>query len=160
MQNLVVITFDNIEEAAEVHEALREADAISLDDSAIVVKDADGTIHVQNEVDRGIKVGAIGGGLLGLVAGMLIGGPIASVVLGVVAGALGGNLANLGIDQQFIDDVSQALEPGTSALFVVVREADPGAALEILQPYEGDLYYTLLPIEAEESLRQALSDGV
>lgn len=163
MPNLVVITFDGVAEADRVLEALRDEEsehAISLDDSAIVIKDEDGTIRVDNEVDRGIKVGAIGGGLLGLLVGFLIGGPIASLVVGAIGGALGGDLANLGIDQRFISDVAEAMTPGTSALFVMVREADPEATIEALQPFEGQVYYTHLPGEAEEELRRVLSDGV
>ncbi len=161
MANLVVITFDDAEEAGNVRDALRSAehaDHLSLDDSAVVVKDEDGTIHIQNEVDRGIKVGAVGGSLLGLLIGLLLGGPIASVVLGAVAGAMGGNLANLGIDEEFIDKVAAGLTPGSSALFFVFRDDDPAAATAVLDPFEGSVTYTSLPEETEQSLRQALAD--
>lgn len=158
MQNLVVITFDNVDEAGQVLEALREADSIGLDDSAVVVKDEGGAVHVKNEVDRGVKVGALGGGLVGLLIGLLIGGPIASLVLGVVAGALGGDLANLGIDQEFIEQVGGDLEPGTSALFVVVREADPEETVAALESHSGRIYYTALPTEAEAELRKTLHE--
>ncbi len=160
MPNLVVITFDDVDEAGQVLEALHAAnhDEISLDDSAVVIKDLDGTVEVRNEVDRGIKIGAIGGGLLGLLVGFVFGGPIASLVIGVVGGALGGNLANLGIDQRFIDDVSEAMAPGSSALFVMVREAEPEAVLTALQPFEGQVYYTQFPEETEAELRRLLSE--
>jgi uncharacterized membrane protein len=163
MQNLIVVTFDSMTEAGKVLTSLEQAedlDFIKLDDTAVVVKNADGEISVHNEVDRGIKVGVVGGSLAGLLIGLLIGGPIASLVLGAVAGAMGGNLANLGIDQQFIDDVATDLAPGSSALFMVVRDAAPDAVAEVLQPFEGQVYYSVLPEETEEELRRVLSDGV
>ena len=69
MSILIAVVFDDIDEASQVRETIRKeqhSDLISLDDSAIVVKGEDGKIHIQNEVDRGVKVGAVGGSLLGL----------------------------------------------------------------------------------------------
>jgi uncharacterized membrane protein len=114
---------------------LQRQDLISLDDSAVVVKDASGKVHVQNEVDRGIKIGAIGGG-----------------------GALVGKLVDLGVDQKFVKDVQDAMQPGTSAIFLIVRQANPNAALAALKPYQGTVYHTSLSTDAEESLRRALKE--
>ena len=162
MPNLVVITFEDPEEAQQVLEALREEEhdhQISLDDTAVVVKGEDGTVEVDNEVDRGIKIGAIGGGLLGLLIGFLIGGPLVSLALGAIAGALGGDLANLGIDQRFINDVTEDLAPGSSALFLMARDADPEAIAAALEPFEGKVYYSYLPEETEAQLREILDKG-
>lgn len=159
MPNLVVMTFEDPDEAHQVLRALREEEhehEIGLDDTAVVVKSEDGTVEVDNEVDRGIKIGALGGGLLGLLIGFLFGGPIASLLLGAIAGALGGNLANLGIDQRFINDVSADLAPGSSALFLMARDADPEATAEALEPFEGKIYYSYLPEETEAKLREIL----
>jgi len=159
MPNLIVMTFEDPDEAQQVLKALREEEhqhQISLDDTAVVVKAADGTVEVDNEVDRGIKIGALGGGLLGLLIGFLFGGPIASLLLGAIAGAMGGNLANLGIDQRFINDVSADLAPGSSALFLMARDADPEATAEALEPFEGKIYYSYLPEETEATLREIL----
>jgi len=159
MPNLVVMTFGDEAEAGQVLEALHAAHhdhGISLDDSAVVIKSEDGTVEVKNEVDRGVKIGALGGGLLGLLTGLLLGGPIGSLVVGAIGGALSGDLANLGIDQRFINDVSNDLQPGSSALFVMVREADPEAVFAALEPFQGEVYSTHLPEDSEEALRRAL----
>ena len=66
MSYLIAVVFDNIDEASEVRETLRKEQSggyITLDDSAIIVRDEDGKLHIKNEVDRGVKVGAMWGGL-------------------------------------------------------------------------------------------------
>lgn len=162
MSHLVVITFDNPDEAGQVRETLRSAeraDYLSLDDSAVVVKDEGGKIHVKNELDRGVTIGAVGGGLLGL----LIGGiffPVAGLLVGAIAGGLIGSSADLGIQKQFVKQVEEDLKPGTSAIFFVVRDANPDVALAALKPYKGNVYHTSFPPEAEEELRRILSKRI
>ncbi len=158
MANLVVITFDNAEEAGKVREALlKQKEYISLDDSAVVVKDEEGKVHVKNQTDRGVLVGAVGGGVLGLLLGSVF-FPLAGLLVGAVGGALVGRTMDLGIDQKFAQDVSEALQPGTSALFIIVREARPDVALATLKPFKGQVYHTSLSTDAEESLRRVLSE--
>jgi uncharacterized membrane protein len=158
MSNLVVVTFDNADEAGRVLETLRSVQhqgVLKLDDSAVVVKDEEGKVHVKNQMDRGVQVGAVGGGLLGL----LIGGflfPLGGLLFGALAGALVGKSADLGVDQRFVKDVSEDIQPGTSALFFVVRDADPNAALAALKPYKGIVRQTTLSPETEEELRRIL----
>jgi uncharacterized membrane protein len=162
MSYLVVITFDNADEAGKVRETLRSAqhsDYLSLDDSAVVVKDEDGKIHVKNEMDRGVKIGAIGGGLLGLLIGGII-FPVAGLLIGALGGALVGKSVDLGIDQKFVKEVSEDLQPGMSALFFIVRAADPDVAMAALRPYQGQVRQTSLPPEAEEELRRILKKRI
>jgi uncharacterized membrane protein len=159
MGNLIVITFDNDEEAGRVLKTLKSVESggyLDLDDSAVVVRDEEGKVHVHNEMDRGVKIGAVGGGLLGLlIAGIFA--PIAAIIVGAVAGGLIGASFDLGISKKFIKDVQESLQPGTSAIFFVVRDADPDMAIAALRPYKGTVYQTSLPPEAEESLRRTLS---
>ncbi len=162
MSNLIVMTFDNAEEAGKVRETLRSAqrsDLINLDDSAVVVKDEEGKVHVKNELDRGVKIGAVGGGLLGLLIGSIF-FPIGGIVLGAIAGGLIGASTDLGIQSKFVKQVGEDLTPGTSALFIVVRDANPNAAIAALKPYKGKVYHTSLPPEAEEELRRMLKKRI
>ena len=62
----------------------------------------------------------------------------------------------MGISKSFIKDVSNELEPGTSALFIIVRDANPDVTLATLRQYEGNVYQTSLPSEAEDSLRKSM----
>ncbi len=163
MSNLVVITFDSADEAGQVRDALRSAQksgGLSLDDSAVVVKDADGKIHVKNEVDRGVKIGAIGGGFLGLLlAGIFF--PFAGIIVGALGGAAVGALADLGISKKFVKQVGDELGPENSALFVIVRDnVNPDMVAAALRPYKGTLYQTSFGTQAEENLRDVLSKRI
>jgi uncharacterized membrane protein len=160
MSNLVVITFDNAEEADKVRASIKSAQKeglISLDDSAIVVKDEDGQVHVKNELDQGVKVGIAGGGLLGLFIGFMWGGPIGAMILGAAGGALVGASTDMGLQKSFVKEVSEAIKPNTSALFIIVQNSDPNAAIAALKPYKGEIYHSSLDPEAEETLRRVLS---
>jgi uncharacterized membrane protein len=162
MSYLIVVTFDNTEEAGKVRAALKSQEKggrLKLDDSAVIVKDEDGKVHVKDQMDRGVKVGAVGGGAIGLLlAGIFF--PIAGIVIGAVAGGLIGGTADLGIEKKFIKQVRDGLQPGTSAIFFIVREANPTAVVAALKPFKGEVYQSSLPTEADEHLRDVLSKRI
>jgi uncharacterized membrane protein len=127
-----------------------------VDDSAVIVKDQEGKIHVKNETDRGVVVGAVGGGMLGLLIGSIL-FPFAGLIGGALVGAVVGKMADLGVDQRFVHEVGAALKPDSSAIFVMVREANAAAAISALKPYRGQVYHTSLPGETEQALRDILA---
>ena len=159
MSTIVAITFAGSHEAERVRHALSEVEQqgqLNLDDSAVVVKDDHGPLQVHNEVDTGVKVGALGGGMLGLLIGFIFGGPIGSMLVGLVGGALMGSLAQMGVDKGFMKDVEEAMPPNSSALFFLLRDDEPDAAIAALEPYQGTVYHTSLSPEDEAMLREAL----
>lgn len=158
MSYLVVIAFDDPDEAGKVRQTLSSIEHtghLSLDDSAIVIKDEDGKVHLKNEVDRGVKIGALGGSVLGLLIGAVF-FPIGGLVLGALSGALVGKLADTGVSQKFVKEVSEELKPGSSAIFFIVRGDDPNPTVAALREYKGKVLQTTLPEEAEETLRRQI----
>ena len=162
MSDLIVIVFEDMEEAGKLRETLRSAertDYISLDDSAVVVKDEDGKVHVKNEMDRGVKIGAVGGGLLGLLLATVF-FPIGGLIIGALGGALVGKAFGTGVDKKFVEDVEEHMQPGTSAIFFLIREGNADVAAAALRPYKGKVLQTTLPSEDEEELRRVLKKRI
>ena len=156
MSYIVVNIFDREDDASNVHDFLRDSNLIDLNDSAVIHKDQDSKVHIKNETYLGKRVGAIGGGALGLLIGGLI-FPVGGLVIGALAGGLLGKKVSPDIDKDFVKDVSEQLSPGSSAIFIIVRDETPDVALETMKQYKGKLYYTSLPDETETQLRQAMS---
>jgi uncharacterized membrane protein len=163
MSNLIVIVYDDPNGAFAMRDTLKSVQQmgkIGLDDSAVILKDADGKVHVKHQMDRGIKIGAVGGGVLGLLLASIF-FPIGGIVIGAIAGGLIGKSADMGISHKFVDEVKEELKPNSSALFVIVRDADPAIALSALRQHKGTgkLYQSTLPTEDEEQLRKAIEKG-
>lgn len=159
MSSLVVISFDSPTEAGKVLDSLKaqtKYDNISFKDTAVVSKEIDGKVNINNEVSQGMMTATGAGALLGLLLGGLL-FPIGGLLLGASGGALVGKFMNLGVDGKFVKEVSESLQPGTSALFVLVHEANPDVVRAILQEHPGKVLQTTLSPEAEESLKKALS---
>jgi uncharacterized membrane protein len=157
MSNLVVITFDNVREAREARDALGKLAGqglLKVIDAAVITRDADNKLHVDNELESSTKTGALVGGLLGALLSFMF--PPAGILLGAIGGALVGKTIEPGVDQGFVKDVSAALKPGSSALFFMFEADDIGSTLAALRPFRGTLYQTTLSTETEESLRHAL----
>jgi uncharacterized membrane protein len=159
MGNIVVLTFDNMEDAGKVRESLRKLEKegqLSLDDAAVVVKDEKGKIQVKGQMDRGVGVGMVGGGLLGLLLMGIF--PVGGIILGVLAGAGIGASLGLGVDKKFVKQIQEELKPGMSALFILSRQSNPAAVVAAVSPYSGHVYQTSLSPEDEATLRRILED--
>jgi len=157
MSELIVLTFDDTEQAGEALEALKKMQhegQVKIDDAAVIVKQESGKVEVKNRLDTGVKGGMIGGGLLGLLlAGLFF--PVGGILIGAIGGALIGKKLNYGVDDKFVRSVTESLEPGMSALFVM-GSGSPAAVRAVLTPFKGTVYQTTLSEEAVETLTEAL----
>jgi uncharacterized membrane protein len=82
------------------------------------------------------------------------------LLVGAALGGLIGKSVDLGIDQKFVKEVADDLEPNSSAIFFIVREANPDVAVAALRPYKGTVRHTSFPPEAENELRRILKKKI
>src|SRR3954454_258242 len=135
MSNLVVLAFDTEAGAttmlAEV-DKLQKMQMLSLEDAATVVRHADGKVKVK-QANSLVGAGAFGGAFWGMLIGLLFFAPWLGLAVGAIAGALAGKASDIGVDDDFIKSVSAKLQPGTSTIFLMVREATTDKVLEDLR---------------------------
>ena len=157
MSQLVVVGFNKLEDARDAMKRLRDlehAGRIAFEDTAVLERTEDGKTHVRNEASGTTETGAVVGAVIGGV--LFFAMPVVGLAIGGAAGAAVGALLDRGISGKFVDDVKETLQPGRSALFLVVKEANADALIAALRDFEGEVIQTTLDEEAEEALRQAL----
>lgn len=157
MSDLIVVTFDRLEDARGAMREIRQLEGegvAELEDTAIVEREPDGAVHVKNELTGATEKGAVIGALAGAI--LLFFFPIVGLALGAAAGAAIGSLFQTGVESKFVDDVKRQLSPGRSALFLVVRRADADAVTAAMRPFKGEVLQTTLSSDAEAGLREAL----
>ena len=167
MTELVAVAFDKPDEADRALTALVELEKeylIDLADAVVVIRDAKNKVRLKqsvNLVGAGAASGGLWGGLWGMLVGVLFLNPLAGLVVGGVAGAasgaLSGSLIDYGIDDKFIRSLADSLKPNSSALFVLVRKAQPEKVLAEVEKFKGHILRTSLSPEQEARLAAALS---
>jgi uncharacterized membrane protein len=160
MANLVAIAYDDLSKAQEVMgtvgELVREH-SLELDDAVIVENRGDGKIklHQPSLAGRGAAGGALWGGLIGLIFFM----PLLGLAVGAASGAAAGALSDYGIDDSFMKELGDKLEPGKAAVFVLVREATRDKVVPEIAQYGGTVIQSSLSNEQEAALQEALDKG-
>lgn len=104
------------------------------------------------------KAGALGGGFWGLLFGLIFFVPILGLAIGAATGALFGSLADVGINDAFIDNVRQKVTPGTSALFLLSSDAVEDRVRDEFAGTHAELISTNLSAEQEARLREAFAN--
>jgi uncharacterized membrane protein len=160
MSDLIVVGFKDEFKADEVMNELRRLQSeylVDLEDAAIVVRNQEGKVKIKQAQEL-VAAGAISGSYWGVLLSVLFFNPIFALV-GAAAGALSGALSDIGIDDNFMRDLGSTIEPGTSAIFVLVRKSTPDRVLADLSKFEGKVLRTSLSKEDEAKLQAALSKG-
>jgi uncharacterized membrane protein len=131
--------------------------AIAVINAAVIAKDADSKTSLKETTDVGPGQGAIFGAITGGLVGLL-GGPVGAVV-GAAAGAVTGRAAakhiDMGLPDDYLRNLQAELEPGSSALIILVDQKWTDQISEALSGYEGQLGRHTL---SEETMAQLRSD--
>lgn len=158
MATLIAIGYpDETTASLAAQEAERlSADLILQPDAiAVIVRDKAGKYHVTTNHNP-VAGGATWGMFWGLLFGMLFFVPVLGIAVGAGLGALMGKLEKSGIDKQFQNQVKDMVQPGTSALFLVLDKATPDKAIAAMQKYGGTVLKSSLSEQAEAELQSAL----
>jgi uncharacterized membrane protein len=132
---------------------------IQPDALAVITRDKAGKFHVTTN-HHIVGGGATYGMFWGLLFGVLFFVPVLGMAIGAGLGALTGHLTKSAVDKEFEDRVRDMLQPGTSALFMVLEKATPDKAVEAMSQFGGTVLKSSLSHEAEQSLQQSLHGDV
>ena len=160
MSNLIVFTFDNETEAERMRDTLvsmQKQQIISLEDAAVVIRRENGKVKVK-QAQSLVGAGALGGSFWGLLIGLLFWAIWLGLEIGAASGALAGGMTDIGVDDKFIKEVGEYIEPGHSALFLLVTDSTPEKVLDGLSDFHPAVYQTSLSKEDEAKLRAAFGE--
>ncbi|MCX4726293.1 DUF1269 domain-containing protein [Streptomyces sp. NPDC090052] len=156
MSNLFVIAYDDVATANQVRDkvvTLSRQHLIDLEDVVVVERrEADGKIKLHQAVNL-TAAGATGGALWGGVIGLLFLAPLLGAAVGAAAGAAGGAARDVGVNDDFMREVSSNLRPGAAALFALAKSEAVDKVVAELAPFGGQLVQTSLSSEDEEHLK-------
>ncbi|MCF3948861.1 DUF1269 domain-containing protein [Acidiphilium sp. AL] len=159
MNDLIVIAFPSEAKAEEVRRKVLDMQKeylIELGDAVVAVKQPDGHVRL-NQLFHPTAAGAASGSFWGFLIGLLFMMPLVGVAIGAGAGALGGALSDFGINDRFMKNLAEVLQPGSAALFLLVRKMTADKVFDDLQGVGGTVLRTSLDHSKEAALREALA---
>lgn len=155
---VIGIEAKNQAEGEFIVESLQTAvdlERVTLEDIALVTKEADGTVKIHQTKDETAGKGALKGGLVGAVIGLAAPPLLAAAVVGAGAGAIWGKFRDRGVNDKLMKEVAERLERGQAIVFVLGEDAAIEAIDDKVKELTGGemLTFTLDP-ESETALRE------
>jgi uncharacterized membrane protein len=157
MSQLVVFAFKDERGAEQMRDELgrlQKMQLIQLSDAAVAIRKQDGKVKVKQAVSL-VGTGALGGAFWGMFIGLLFWMPWLGLAIGAASGALGGALSDTGVDDKFIKEVAGTIEPGQSALFLMVESWTEDKVMDELVKFDAQVLQTSLSKDDEAKLRAA-----
>jgi uncharacterized membrane protein len=161
VSDLIAVAYPDKETAEKVRQRLAQLTlehTIELEDAVVVDRDENGKVKLHqahNPAARGAAGGALWGGLIG----MLFLVPLFGMLVGAAAGGTSGAFMDVGINDQFMRELGEKLQPGGAALIALVRKVTPDKVLPEISHHGGEVIQSSLDDEAEAKLREVLEDA-
>ena len=158
MSNLVAIAYPDVDTAQEVMGTLGRLQvekSIQLEDAVIVAREQDGKVKL-HQARSTTGAGAAGGALWGGLIGLLFLVPLLGMAVGAASGALTGKLTDVGVDDSFLKELGEKLEPGMARSSCSSTSSTPDKVVPAIQQYGGHVIQSSLDNEAEARLQEAL----
>jgi uncharacterized membrane protein len=140
--NILAFNFDGKDTAKETVKAIKKSGALDgqlVVAEVVVEQDEKGKAHF-NEPGHGTMggvVGAVGGGLLGLIGGPA--GLLAWTVGGAVVGGAAGKYLGRPFSKGDIKEIGEAMLPDTSAFLLLVEDINSEVVVDSLKDYNANV---------------------
>jgi uncharacterized membrane protein len=148
---------DGAEQAEQTLQQLASQSLVVLHDAATVSWEEGDKRPRTRHLHHLAGAGALGGAFWGMLFGLIFFVPLLGAAVGAAAGAFAASLAEVGIDDRFIDQVRDQVTPGTSALFLLSSDAVVEKVRAAFTGQAPELLLTNLADDEEQALRDVFA---
>ena len=140
--NVVAFTFQGEKTASETVKQIKESGALdgqAIVAEAVVAVDEKGKTHIHEpgHGTMGGVVGAVGGGLLGLIGGPV--GLLAWTVGGAVVGGVAGKYLGRPFSKGDLKEIGAAMEPDSSAFLLMAEDVESEVIIDKMEGYNANV---------------------
>ena len=163
--NVVMINVTSRDDGVRVLDRLdagRETGEINVEDVAMVYRTDKGKVKIQQSADATAAKGAVKGGGLGLLVGIIAAPLVPAVAVGAGIGALVGRARDGGISDELIKQAGQAIENYGAVVFVLADQANSQVVTRLIDDAVArgaKVEYQVLSEDAQDLLRMQLKAG-
>ena len=163
--NVVMINVTSHDDGVRVLDRIdtgTETGEINVEDVAMVYRTDKGKVKIQQTSDATAAKGAVKGGGLGLLVGIIAAPLVPAVAVGAGIGALVGKARDGGISDELIKQAGQAIENYGAVVFVLADQANSQVVTRLIDDAVArgaKVEYQVLSEDAQDLLRMQLKAG-
>jgi uncharacterized membrane protein len=164
--HLWAVGYDDLGRAEQVRDELtrlgwgtgQAAKSLILFDIAVVVRNPDGSFTLERKPFSHVA-NVLACSAAGFLAGLVVATPLTGAAVGALVGGIGSAALanNVGIGDDFVQEVKGLMRPGTSALFVLDDAGDMEVILRTLRGLGGKVLRTNVDLERAKLIQSTLA---